>query len=101
MILGSKGYPVSFECSELIRELRKDIQEFGKDKLFAVFLRNYSEHGIEVAVNYDFIVDADMIDRSELSNDERIVIMTAESLLDFLLKQNDPIRIYEIGEAIV
>ena len=66
MILGSKGYPISFECSELIKELRRDISECGKDKLLAVWLKNYPEHGVEFAVNYDFIVEDSPIGKTEL-----------------------------------
>lgn len=94
MILGSKGYPISYECSELIKELKRDIEEFGKDELLAVWLREYREHGIEIAVNYDFVVDEAMIESSELLEGERIVVMSAECLLDILLKQNDPIEVY-------
>lgn len=97
MILGSKGYPVRFECSDLIRELKEDIRECDKDKLLAVWLKSYPEHGIEAAVNYDFIVDDSPIDKSELAANERLALMSAESLLDLLVKQNDPADIYDTG----
>ena len=102
MILGSKGYPISYECSELIKELKRDIEEFvvGKDELLAVWLREYREHGVEVAVNYDFVVDEAMIESSELLEGERIVVMSAECLLDILLKQNDPIEVYNMEKQI-
>ena len=89
MILGNKGYPISFECSELIGELRRDIQECGKDKMLAVWLRNYPEHGVELAVNYDYIIKDMPINKDELAENERISLMTAESLLDILIKQSD------------
>lgn len=97
MILGNKGYPVRFECSELIRELKEDIREYGNDKLLAVWLREYKEYGVEVVVNYDFIVDDSPITQAEFSGNERIALMSAESLLDLLIKQNDSIEVYDIG----
>lgn len=100
MLLGTKGYPVSYECSELIAELEQDIRECGKELILAVWLRNYPEHGAEFAVSYDFIVDEMPISKSELEPNERISIMSAESLLDILTKQNDMIEVYSIGEMI-
>lgn len=94
MIMGHKGYPVRYECSDLIAELKTDIAEFGKDKLLAVWLRNYPGHGVEVAVNYDYVVDGKPISNAELLENERFAIMTAESLLDLLQKQNDEEQIY-------
>lgn len=98
MLLGNKGYPVSYDCSELIVELKRDIREYGKEKLLAVWLREYKEHGIEVAINYDFVVDESPISHGEIGLDERIVLMSAESLLSLLIKQNDPINIYKWEE---
>lgn len=98
MLIGSKGYPISYECSELIAELKKDIRECGKDKLLAVWLKEYKEHGIEFAVNYDFVVNEAPIEASEIEADERLSVMTAESLLDLLIKQNDPVQIYDLHE---
>ena len=96
MLIGKKGYPVSYECSKLIEELKLDIKDCGKDKLLAVWLKEYKEHGIEFAVNYDFIVDEKPITSEEIKENERVVIMSAESLLDILQKQNNPIEIFEI-----
>lgn len=98
MLLGSKGYPVSFECSELIAELKMDIREFGKNKLLAVWLKEYSEHGVEFVTNYDFIVDEEPISEKELDKNERIALMTAERLLDLLEKQNNPIEVYNLDD---
>ncbi len=96
MLMGSAGSPVSFECSELIAELKQDIRECGKDKLFAVWLRNYPELGIEIAVNYDYIVSGNEISADEVNANERVVLMSAECLLDRLIKQNDKIRVYDL-----
>lgn len=97
-IIGNKGYPVSYECSELLKELKRDIAECGKDKLFIVWLREYPEHGVEIAVNYDFYVEELPFTPSEIDENERIVIMSGESLYDRLMKQNDKIQAYRIDE---
>lgn len=97
-IIGKKGYPISYECSELLKELKRDIAECGKDKLFMVWLREYPEHGVELAVNYDFYAKELPVTQSELNENERIVIMSGESLYDRLKKQNDKIQAYRIDE---
>lgn len=96
MLIGSAGCPVSFECSELIAELKQDIHECGRNKLFAVWLRNYPDLGIEIAVNYDYIVSGHEISANEVNDNERVVLMSAECLLDRLIKQNDKIRVYDL-----
>ena len=96
MIIGSKGIPVSYESNRLIKELKRDIQECGEDKIFVVWLKNLKKYGVEVAVNYDFMVEDDPIDKSELKEDERFVLMTGAALLDYLVKQNEIIEIFEV-----
>ncbi len=96
MIIGSKGIPVSYESDSLIRELKKDILECGEDQIFVVWMKNLKQYGVEVAVNYDFMVEDDPIDKSELDEDERFVLMSGAALLDYLEKQNEIIEVYTI-----
>lgn len=96
MIIGSKGIPVSYRSDRLIKELKRDIQECGENKIFVVWMKNLKKYGVEVAVNYDFMVEDDPIDKSELNEDERFVLMTGAALLDYLVKQNEIIEVYEI-----
>ena len=37
--INSHGKKISFECSELIEELKEDIAEFGGDKIVAVWCK--------------------------------------------------------------
>lgn len=96
-IRGKHGGLVSYDCEELIEELRMDIAEFGKDEMFVVWMRSYPEHGVELAVNYDFTDEP--IDRdSEVDENERLVIMKADVLLDRFIKQNDIFNAYDLGD---
>ena len=81
-----RGENISFECSELIDELKSDIEEFGGDKIVAA--RCKDTHGVTLYVNYDFIEPEDTIKESELQEDEYIQTMTMTALL-MLLEQQD------------
>lgn len=81
-----RGENIIFECSELIDELKSDIEEFGGDKIVAA--RCKDTHGVTLYVNYDFIEPEDPIKESELQEDEYIQTMTMTALL-MLLEQQD------------
>lgn len=81
-----RGENISFECSELIYELKSDIEEFGGDKIVAA--RCKDTHGVTLYVNYDFIEPEDPIKKLELQEDEYIQTMTMTALL-MLLEQQD------------
>lgn len=81
---------ISFDSSELIKELKRDITECGTKKLLAVWLRRYPQAGnVELAVNYDFIVPESPIGADEVGENERIVTMEAGILLEMLEKQKN------------
>ena len=85
-IKGKGGLQITFECSDLISELEKDIAEFGENFMFEVYLRYYPQYDVEVISNYDFIVAG--APRSPMKPHERSVIMQASVLLEMLKKQN-------------
>ena len=100
----------SIDSKELIEEIKNDIAEFGKEEIYAVWLRKYSQYNVEFIVNYDFIIDDEndpfrdfetkddsLYGKFEKGENERIVLMSADKILDYLQKQNDPIEIYEIN----
>ena len=98
-IVGKHGGLISYDCEELIEELKLDIAECGEDELFVVWLRKYPEHGIELAVNYDFIVDEQPIDKNkEVEENERLVVMQAKILLRRLEAQNDILTPYNLDD---
>lgn len=85
--INEQGIKISFECSELIEELKEDISEFGGDKIVAVWCKDNS--GVTIYTNYDFIEEEQPITESELQNDEYIKKMTMSALLVLLEKQNE------------
>lgn len=93
---GIGGGRFSFSSEELIAELKMDIAEFGKDEIFAVWLRKYPEYGVEFIVNYDFICDDDPLGKFDKGENERIVLMSGEKALDYLQKQSKPIEVFDI-----
>lgn len=85
--INSHDIKISFECSELIEELKEDIAEFGGDEIVAVWCKENS--GVTLYTNYDFIEKEDPINASELQCDEYIQEMTMTALLTLLEKQNE------------
>lgn len=77
---------ISYDCSELIEELKEDIAEFGGDKIVAVWCKE--KLGITFYTNYDFIEEEQPITKSELPDGEYIQKMTMSALLILLEKQN-------------
>lgn len=80
------GIAVSFDSEELIRELRRDIAEFGAGKRVHVWQRQ--QEGVLLCVNYDFISPEDPVRMSELRPGEALVTMTMGELLPLLEQQN-------------
>lgn len=85
--INEQGLGISYECSELIKELKEDIVEFGGDKVVTVWCKDNS--GVTLYVNYDFIDEDQPITEKELDKDEYIQKMTMSALLILLEKQNE------------
>lgn len=85
--INSNGFSVSYECSELIEELKSDITEFGGHKMVTVWCKEYK--GVIIYINYDFIEDDMPLEKSELKDGEFIKQMTMSALLVILEKQNE------------
>lgn len=85
--INEQGIKISFECSDLIKELKEDITEFGGDTVVAVWCRDNS--GVTLYTNYDFIDEDQPITEKELDKDEYIQKMTMSALLILLEKQNE------------
>lgn len=85
--INEQGLGISYECSELIKELKEDIVEFGGDKVVVVWCKDNS--GVTLYVNYDFIDEDQPITEKELDKDEYIQKMTMSALLILLEKQNE------------
>ena len=85
--INEQGIKISFECSDLIKELKEDIAEFGGDTVVAVWCKDNS--GVTLYVNYDFINEEQPITEKEVDKDECIQKMTKSALLILLEKQNE------------
>lgn len=77
---------VSFASEDLIKELKQDILEFGKETMFAVWLRKYGN--LEFVVNFDFVVEEAPITKDQIGENERLIFMDGTSLLNRLEEQN-------------
>ena len=85
--LNENGEKISFECSELIEELKEDIAEFGGETIVAAWCEKCK--GVEIYTNYDFFEEESPVEESELKDGEYIKQMTMTALLILLEKQND------------
>lgn len=77
---------ISYECSELIEELKSDIMEFGGDTIVSVWCRD--SYGTTLYTNYDFIIEDAPLEEKEVLSNERIEKMSMSALLVLLEKQN-------------
>ena len=82
----SYGVNISFECSDLIKELKRDILEFGEDDTVAVWCKK--KFGVELYTNYDFI-KPENVKESELDDGEYLKSMTMRELLSLMEQQNE------------
>lgn len=85
--INENGEKISYACSELIEDLKVDIDEFGGDKVVAVWCKEIS--GVTIYTNYDFIEDEAPITQTELQDGEYIKTITMTALLVLLEKQNE------------
>lgn len=76
-----------YECSNLIKEVKQDVVDFGSNCPVAVWCKKISV-GV-VYTNYDFLVEEKPISSEELKQNEYIEIMTLATLLQLLEKQNE------------
>lgn len=81
------GRKISYESDELIAELEKDIEEFGKNiEMYAIFKWI---NGAKIYTDYDFIEEDLPLSKDELDMDEFVEIMSAEKLMNHFKEQND------------
>lgn len=84
--INSKGLSVSFECTDLIKELKQDIVEFGSNLMVEVIAKK--SYGITIYTDYNFIMD-DNDTAFELEPGEQLVKMPAVELLKLYEKENE------------
>ena len=75
---------ISYECEDLIEELKADIKEFGNIEMYAFFEKI---EGLLFITNYDFIEEEAPLTTKEL-NGCIVQIMKANDILNILKEQN-------------
>ena len=76
---------ISFECSELIEELKQDIKEFGDIEMYAFF---EEVKGYTFLTNYDFISEEKSLSSKEFKESTIVQKMKASEILKILEEQN-------------
>lgn len=88
MAIYHNGINYSYDSEDLIKELKMDIVEFGKDKEFYAWYKIIE--GVKIYTNYDFILDKKPLSAQEIKPDEKVEIISGFELLAKLEKQNSP-----------
>lgn len=83
-ILNDMGQQVSFECTELIEDVRGDIQHLRRTKKVSVACR--IKAGVKIV--FDYAIDKDEEKRIQLADDEWMEAMTLGQLLAYAIRQN-------------
>lgn len=74
----------SFDATELVEELERDIDEFGNIDMYAFFEKMDNQTFL---TNYDFIVEEAPLNKKDFSNNCTIRIMKAKDILKIIIKQ--------------
>lgn len=83
--LNKNGRHISFDCDDLIEELREDIAEFGGDLMLKVVTEE--REGVLLYKEYNFI-DKDTETAFKLRPGESVQRMTATALLELYKLEN-------------
>lgn len=83
--INEHGQKISYNCPELIKELQRDIDEFGGDMLVEAVTKE--QHGVKLYIDYNFIDSS--AEPTPLSENESLNIMTATALMELLKMENE------------
>lgn len=78
------NYKISYSCNDLIKELKKDINEFGEDLKLYVITENL--YGAKIYKDYNFYNGKNI--GFKPCGKEKVEIITAGELLELYQKQN-------------
>lgn len=76
---------ISYECEEIIEELKEDIEEFGNIDMYAFF---DMIDGIKILTDYTLIVEDMPLQTSEFGDTTEVQIMKAKDILKILEEEN-------------
>lgn len=79
------GEKISYDCSELIKELELDIYEFGRDALVDVVTED--DYGAIIYKDYNLVDDTDPTSAFELEPKETIKRITAGELMKLYMQE--------------
>lgn len=84
--MNKAGIKISYDCRDLINELRQDIEEFGGSMFVDVVTEKID--GVTIYKDYNFI-ENDPATEFKLRAGEELVRMTATSLMDLYRIENE------------
>lgn len=76
---------ISYECEEIIEELKEDIAEFGNINMYAFF---DMIDGVKILTDYTFIEDELPLKQEEFAEHTEVIIMRAKDILAILEEEN-------------
>lgn len=88
--INNEGINISYDCSNLIEELRQDIAEFGGDMLVDVVTEELQ--GVTIYKDYNLVDDNDPEHEFKLTSTEKMRRMTATALLIVYEKENQILK---------
>ncbi len=84
--MNKAGIKISYDCQSLIDELKQDIEEFGSHLILDAVVQDVE--GVTIYKDYNFI-ENDPATEFTLEPGERVVKMTAATLLMMYEKENE------------
>lgn len=89
-ITNNDGIQIAYVCKDLIKELKKDLHEFGNEDVYVI--TEYRD-GVKLYKDYNFMEDDDESDTighgfGELLENESVETITMAELLDKYKQQN-------------
>lgn len=82
----NSNFKFSFDCKELIEELKQDILEFGEEELLYAMFETIDNRLL--LTNYDFIDDEKPLSEKEIKEYCLIIELKAKDILNYLELQN-------------
>lgn len=76
---------ISYECEEIIEELKEDIEEFGNIDMYAFF---DTIDGVRVLTDYTLIVEDMPLQANEFDDTTEVQVMKAKEILTILEEEN-------------
>lgn len=77
---------ISYECEEIIEELKEDIEEFGNIDMYAFF---DMIDGVKILTDYTLIVEDMPLKTNEFGDTTEVQVMKAKDILAILEEQNN------------